>query len=75
MKPKKKIEVINFVGDRVPFPLLLGNTWIEEDKIRRKIEEEDTEKTHIYVKVQAYTLKNENCLFFKGLGSHQFQSW
>ena len=36
---KEEFEVIKFVGDNTPFPLLLGKTWIEKDHIRR-IEEE-----------------------------------
>ena len=41
---KEEFEVIWFVGDSAPFPLLLGKTWIEKDQIRRKAEEEATEK-------------------------------
>jgi hypothetical protein len=37
-------EVIKFVGGNAPFPLFLGKTWIEKDQIRRKVEEEATEK-------------------------------
>jgi hypothetical protein len=37
-------EVIRFVEDNTPFPLLLGKTWIEKDHIRRKVEEESREK-------------------------------
>ena len=40
----EEFEVIKFVENNAPFPLLLGNTWIEKDQIRRKAEEEDTEK-------------------------------
>jgi hypothetical protein len=40
---EKEFEVINFVEDKAPFPLLLGNPWIEKDQIRRKEEEESTE--------------------------------
>jgi hypothetical protein len=39
----EEFEVIKFVGDNAPFPLLLGKTWIEKDQIRRKVEEEATE--------------------------------
>ena len=41
---EEEFEVIRFVGDNTPFPLLLGKTWIEKDQIRRKEEVEDTEK-------------------------------
>jgi hypothetical protein len=36
---EEEFEVIRFVGDNAPFPLLLGKTWIEKDKIKRKAEE------------------------------------
>jgi hypothetical protein len=39
---KEEFEVIQFVGDNAPFPLLLGKTWIEKDQLRRKVEEEAT---------------------------------
>jgi hypothetical protein len=29
-------EVVKFVENNAPFPLLLGRTWIEKDQIRRK---------------------------------------
>jgi hypothetical protein len=41
---EEEFEVIRFVEDNAPFPLLLGKTWIEKDQIRRKAEEEATEK-------------------------------
>jgi hypothetical protein len=41
---EEEFEVIHFVEDIAPFPLFLGKTWIEKDQIRRKAEEEDTEK-------------------------------
>jgi hypothetical protein len=41
---EEEFEVIRFVGDKAPFPLLLGKTWIEKDRIIRKLEEEDREK-------------------------------
>jgi hypothetical protein len=41
---EEDFEVIRFVGDNTPLPLLLGNTWIEKDQIKRKVEEEDIEK-------------------------------
>jgi predicted phage tail protein len=41
---EEEFEVIKFVGDITPFPLLLGKTWIQKDQIRRKAEEEATEK-------------------------------
>ncbi len=39
---EEKIEVIRFIKDNAPFPLLLGRTWIEKDQVRRKEEEEAT---------------------------------
>ena len=39
----EEFEVIRFVEDYAPFPLLLGKTWFEKDKIKRKVEEEATE--------------------------------
>ena len=39
---EEEFEVIMFVEDNAPFPLLLGKTWIEKDQIRRKAEEEAT---------------------------------
>jgi hypothetical protein len=41
---EEEFEVIKFVGDITPFPLLLGKTWIQKDQIRRKAEEEAIEK-------------------------------
>jgi hypothetical protein len=41
---EEEFEVIKFVENNAHFPLLLGNTWIEKDQIRRKVEEEDTEQ-------------------------------
>jgi hypothetical protein len=41
---EEEFEVIKFVENNAPFPLLLGKTWIEKDQIRRKAEEEATEK-------------------------------
>jgi hypothetical protein len=41
---EEEFEVIRFVGNSAPFPLLLGKTWIEKDQIRRKEKEEATEK-------------------------------
>jgi hypothetical protein len=41
---KEEFEVIRFVENNAPFPLLLRKTWIEKDHIRRKVEEEDTKK-------------------------------
>ena len=40
---EEEFEVNRFVGDNAPFPLLLGNTWIEKDHIKRKAHEEATE--------------------------------
>jgi hypothetical protein len=39
---KEEFEVIKFVANNAPFPLLLGSTWIEKDQIRRKEEEKAT---------------------------------
>ena len=36
---EEEFEVIKFVGDNAPFPLLSGKTWIEKDHIRGKVEE------------------------------------
>jgi hypothetical protein len=41
---EEEFEVIKFVENNAPFPLLLGKTWIEEDEFRRKIEEEATKR-------------------------------
>jgi hypothetical protein len=41
---EEDFEVIRFVENNAPFPLLLGKTWIEKDQIRRKAEEEATEQ-------------------------------
>jgi hypothetical protein len=41
---EEEFEVIKIVENNAPFPLLLGKTWIEKDQIRRKAEEEATEK-------------------------------
>jgi hypothetical protein len=41
---EEEFKVIKFVEKNTHFPLLLGKTWIEKDQIRRKIEEEATEK-------------------------------
>jgi hypothetical protein len=41
---EEEFEVIRFVKDNTPFPLLLGKTWIEKDQIRRKAEEEAIKK-------------------------------
>jgi hypothetical protein len=40
----EEFEVIKFIENDAPFPLLLGKTWIEKDQIRRKVEEESTEQ-------------------------------
>ena len=39
---EEEFEVIKLVENNVPFPLLLGKTWIEKDHIRRKEKEEAT---------------------------------
>jgi hypothetical protein len=41
---KEEFEFIKSFENNTPFPLLLGKTWIEKDQIRRKSEEEATEK-------------------------------
>jgi hypothetical protein len=41
---QEEFEVNRFVENNDPSPLLLGTTWIEKDQIRRKAEEEATEK-------------------------------
>jgi hypothetical protein len=41
---EEEFEVIKFVDKNIPFPLLLGKTWIEKDQIRRKAEEEATKQ-------------------------------
>jgi len=41
---EEEFEVIKFVEKNTPFQLLLRKNWIEEDQIRRKAEEEATEK-------------------------------
>jgi len=40
---EEDFEVIRFVENNAPFPLLLGKTWIENDQIRRKAKEEAIE--------------------------------
>jgi hypothetical protein len=39
----EEFQVIRFIEDNAPFPLLFGKNWIEKDHIRRKVEEEATE--------------------------------
>ena len=39
---EEEFEVIKFVENNAPFPLLLGKNWIEKDKLRRKEEDEAT---------------------------------
>jgi hypothetical protein len=39
---QEEFEVIRFVKNNARFDLLLGKTWINEDQIRRKEEEEAT---------------------------------
>ena len=41
---QEEFEVIRFVENNAPFPLLLGTTWIKKEHIRRKEEEEAIEK-------------------------------
>ena len=40
---EEEFEVIKFIENNALFPLLLGKTWIEKDRIRRKAEEKATE--------------------------------
>jgi hypothetical protein len=42
MSTEEDFEVIRFIENNAPLPLLLGKTWIEKDQIRRKVEEEAT---------------------------------
>ncbi len=44
---EEEFEVIRFVKDIAPFPLLLGKSWIEKDQIRRKANEEALEKKNL----------------------------
>jgi hypothetical protein len=41
---EEEFEVIKLVENNAMFPLLLEKTWIEKDQIRKKAEEEVTEK-------------------------------
>jgi hypothetical protein len=41
---KEDFEVIRFVENNTPFPLLLGKTWITKDHIKRRTKEESTEQ-------------------------------
>jgi len=41
---KEDFEVIRFVENNTPFPLLLGKTWITKDHIKRRAKEESTEQ-------------------------------
>jgi hypothetical protein len=41
---EEEFKFIKFFENITPFPLLLGMTWIEKDQIKRKAEEESTEK-------------------------------
>jgi hypothetical protein len=59
---EEEFEVINFVENNAPFPLLLGKTWIEKDHIRRKAEEESTKN------------KNQELTAWMILGA-KFRSW
>jgi hypothetical protein len=40
---KEEFEVIRFIENNTPFPLLFRTTWIKKDQIRRKAEVEATE--------------------------------
>jgi hypothetical protein len=37
---EEEFEVIKFIENNAPFPVLLGKTWIEKDQIKRNEEEE-----------------------------------
>jgi hypothetical protein len=39
---EEEFEVIKFIENNAPFPVLLGKTWIEKDQIKRNAEEEST---------------------------------
>ena len=41
---EEEFEVIKFVENNAPFPLLLGKTWIEKDQIKSKEKEAAKEK-------------------------------
>jgi hypothetical protein len=41
---EEDFEIIKFIEDSTPFPVLLGKTWIEKDQIRRQEEEEALEQ-------------------------------
>jgi hypothetical protein len=41
---EEEFEFIKFVENNAPFPLLLRKPWIEKDHIRRKKDEEATQK-------------------------------
>jgi hypothetical protein len=47
---EEEFEVIKFVENNTPFPLLVENTWIEKDQIRRKEEEEAIEQKKTRIK-------------------------
>jgi hypothetical protein len=36
---EEDFEVVRFIEDNTPFTMLLGKTWIEKDRTRRKEEE------------------------------------
>jgi hypothetical protein len=40
---EEEFDIVKFVGNNAPFSILLGKTWIEKDRTRRKQEEEDLE--------------------------------
>jgi hypothetical protein len=40
---KEEFEIIKFVENNAPYPILLGNNWIVKDHIKRKEEEEAAE--------------------------------
>jgi hypothetical protein len=39
---KEEFEVIKFVENNAPFPLLLGKNWIKKDQTRRKAKDKAT---------------------------------
>jgi hypothetical protein len=41
---EEEFEVIRFVGDNTPFPLLFGKNWIEKDQIKKELKEEATKR-------------------------------
>jgi hypothetical protein len=46
---EEEFEVVKFIENNAPFPMLLGKTWIEKDQTQRK-EEEALEKKKQYLR-------------------------